>query len=83
MKKIPLYTIALLFTAAGTFAATAALVDREPSVIEIEVDAQDLARCQETLAQVAQMPAVTDGGSPILFDSADDLPQVACVVRDV
>lgn len=82
MKKTALSAFALLFAAAGAVAATDVLSDDAPTVIEIEVDAADLARCQETLAQVAQMPAVSDDGTPILFDASDDLPQVACVLRD-
>lgn len=82
MKKTALSTFALLFAAAGAVAATDVLLVDTPTVIEIEVDAADLARCQETLAQVAQMPVVTDNGSATWFSNADDLPQVACVLKD-
>ncbi|WGW03832.1 hypothetical protein [Tropicibacter oceani] len=82
MKKTAAYTTALLFIAAGALAATEALTTAQPEVIKIEVDAADLDRCRETLAQVAQMPVVTDDGSSAWFSNADDLPQVACVLRD-
>ncbi|WP_425099725.1 hypothetical protein [Tropicibacter sp. S64] len=82
MKKTAMSAFALLFAAAGAVAATDVFVPDEPVVIEIEVDAQDFARCQETLAQVAQMPAVTDSGREILFDNTGDMPSVACVVKD-
>ena len=81
----------VLAAAAGfTFIAAAALgatdvLDRDThEVIEIDVTADELAECRETLAQVASMPAVHDNGTPVLFNwGQSDLPEVRCVVSEV
>lgn len=83
MNKLPVYLFALSATATAAFAATEFLAPVEQEVIEIEVSPDELARCQETLAQVAQMPIVSDSGRPLPASSADGLPSVACVVRDI
>ncbi|KMK66483.1 hypothetical protein [Puniceibacterium sp. IMCC21224] len=79
--KLTLCATALSCAAAAAWAATEALGNDGPTVIEIEVAANELAECRATLSQVAQMPAVYDNGSPILFNFSDDLPTVDCVVR--
>jgi len=82
MTRLFVLTAAATCVSVAAFAATEALMTDEPEVIEISVSADELADCRETLREVGQMPAVTDGGSPILFDDAADLPQVACVVSE-
>ncbi|CUH77848.1 hypothetical protein [Tropicibacter naphthalenivorans] len=82
MKKLLAYSVVLMGTAAGALAATDMLVPEEPTVIEIEVDAVDLERCRETLAQVAMTPAVADNGSRLLFAADESLPTVTCVVKN-
>jgi hypothetical protein len=47
--------------------------------IWIEVAPQDLARCQATLAHVAQVPAVADNGSALWQVRDPGLPAVACM----
>ncbi|ETX14209.1 hypothetical protein OCH239_04985 [Roseivivax halodurans JCM 10272] len=83
MPRIALATLGLASIAAASIAAAGVLERPEQDVIEIEVALDELKECRETLAQVAQMPAVSDNGSPIFFDSAQDLPGVRCVVADV
>ena len=67
---------------AAPFAADALIEKRDNTVITIEVPVEDLARCRETLRQVAQMPAVTDDGTPIASTFSEELPSVACVAKD-
>ncbi|MFZ5963702.1 hypothetical protein ACOXXX_12170 [Thalassococcus sp. BH17M4-6] len=76
------YAIAAAMTclAAAAWATTEVLVPEQPTVIEIEVSAAELAECQDTLRAVAQQPAVHDNGSPVFFDFSSDLPTVKCVV---
>ncbi|WP_425071995.1 hypothetical protein [Sagittula sp. S175] len=81
MTKLPALAIALAATATAAFAATEIIVPEQPEVIEIEVAPQDLARCQETLAQVAAMPIVSDSGYELPASAASGLPTVACVVK--
>ncbi len=78
-----MFRLAALSAAAATVAVTAfagvdALTSSEPEVIRIEVAPGELAECQRTLREVGAMPAVSDNGSPILFDDTDDLPRVVC-----
>ncbi|KUF09264.1 hypothetical protein [Pseudoponticoccus marisrubri] len=83
MKKLLAYTTAFFCAAAGALAATDALMPAEPEVIEIEVAPHELQECRDTLAQVAQRPAVSDSGTPLLFDwTTEDLPGVVCVASD-
>jgi hypothetical protein len=73
-------TLALVSSAiALPFAAEAVMQPQAVEVIEIEVAPEDLARCQETLSQVMQMDAVTDGGAPLPPYHSADLPSVTCV----
>lgn len=81
MTRLLATTAGLICVAAAALAATGALEDNGPTVIEIEVSAAKLSECRDTLAEVAQMPAVYDNGSPILFGADEDLPSVTCVVR--
>ncbi|WP_146592229.1 hypothetical protein [Puniceibacterium confluentis] len=81
MTRLIAISAAMMTLAAAAWAATEALDAGGPTVIEIEVTADKLAECRDTLAQVSQMPAVYDNGSPILFGVNEDLPSVACVVR--
>ncbi len=81
MKRLIALTTALTCVAAAAWAATGSFDDSGPTVIEIEVSADKLSECRETLSEVAQMPAVYDNGSPILFGVNEELPTVACVVR--
>ena len=82
MRRTALTAAALTCVAAASFAATNVLKAPDPEVIEIEVSAGELNDCRETLAQVAQAPAVADNGSPLFFDRAQDLPSVRCVVSE-
>ncbi|EPX85581.1 hypothetical protein [Salipiger mucosus] len=79
MTRLIALTTAAACAAAAAFAATETLSQRPGDVIEIEVAPERLAECRETLQQVAQRPAVTDDGSPILVDTTEDLPGVVCV----
>ena len=58
------------------------LADHGAEVIKIEVSPDELAECRQSLREIGQMPAVTDSGSPILFDDTNDMPGVACVVTE-
>lgn len=78
----------LMFAFAATLATTAVAATTQviapemgssADVITIEVAPEELARCQETLAQVASMPVTTDRGTPLPVSADDDLPRVACV----
>ncbi|SLN73763.1 hypothetical protein ROJ8625_03981 [Roseivivax jejudonensis] len=82
MRRNVIIASGLLFAAAASVTATQALTPSEPEVIEIEVSADELQECRETLAQVAQMPAVTDSGSPLLLGVSEDLPSVRCVATE-
>lgn len=74
--------IAASVAAAGVFAATdAQWDDSAPLVMEVEVAAKDLARCQQTLRDLAAQPVVTDGGHSAFFANTSDLPTVVCVVH--
>ncbi|WP_353472859.1 hypothetical protein PVT71_02170 [Salipiger sp. H15] len=79
MKRLALLTAAATCTAVAAFAATEMLTPAAATVIEIEVAPHELAACRDTLEQVATMPAVADDGTPLLFHSDDELPQVRCV----
>ncbi|SNR28068.1 hypothetical protein [Puniceibacterium sediminis] len=81
MTRLFAIAAGMICVAAAAWAATGALDDGGPTVIEIEVTAGKLSECRATLAQVARMPAVSDSGTPILFGVNEDLPTVACVVR--
>lgn len=83
MQRLALFTAAATCTAVAAFAATEVLAPDAATVIEIEVAPHELAECRETLQQVAGMPAVADDGTPLLFQSAEDLPQVRCVAASV
>ena len=77
----------LAIAAAGlvTLGAAALAANDGPSaseIIEIEVPLEKLAECQQTLREVAGMPAVHDNGTPILFDRSADLPDVRCVAEN-
>mgnify|MGYP005990133423 CR=1 FL=1 len=81
MTRLIVLTIATSLTAVAAFAASEAMTSAPAEVIQIEVSADELARCEQTLRDVGQMPAVTDSGSPILFGSgAEDMPRVECTV---
>jgi hypothetical protein len=82
MTRLFVLTAAATCVSVAAFAATEALMTDEPEVIEIRVSSDELADCRSSLKEVGQMPAVTDGGSPILFDDTADMPQVACVVSE-
>ncbi|WP_417742233.1 hypothetical protein [Salipiger sp.] len=82
MTRLFVLTAAATCVSVAAFAASEALTTDEPEVIEIRVSADELADCRDSLREVGQMPAVTDGGMPILFDNTSDLPQVACVVSE-
>ncbi len=81
MTRLIAATSALICVAAAAWAASGSLDAQVPTVIRIEVSTAELTDCRETLSDAAQMPAVHDNGSPILFGTSDDLPTVACVVR--
>ena len=83
MKRLALLTAAATCTAVAAYAATEALNPGAATVIEIEVAPHELAQCRETLQQVGSMPAVSDDGTPLLFQSSEDLPQVLCVATTV
>ncbi len=83
MKRLALLTAAATCTAVAAYAATEVLAPDAATVIEIEVAPHELAECRETLQQVASMPAVADDGTPLLFESSDDLPQVRCVASTI
>ncbi|SDH17881.1 hypothetical protein [Alloyangia pacifica] len=83
MKRLALLTAVTTCTAVAAYAATEVLGTGAATVIEIEVAPHELAECRETLQQVASMPAVSDDGTPLLFQSSDDLPQVRCVASTV
>ena len=81
MKRAFLIAAAVATAAAATaFGGTEVEPTASADVIEIEVPAHKLAECQETLAQVANMPVVTDTGTPVLFPADQSLPSVRCVV---
>ncbi|MCA0964292.1 hypothetical protein [Salipiger bermudensis] len=82
MTRLFVLTAAATCVSVAAFAASEALTTDEPEVIEIRVSADELADCRDSLREVGQMPAVTDGGMPILFDNTSDLPQVTCVVSE-
>ncbi|PIL18650.1 hypothetical protein P775_18945 [Puniceibacterium antarcticum] len=82
MTRLFATTASLIFVAAAAFAASGSSFENELTVIEIEVPATKLAECRETLSQVAQMPTVSDDGTPLLFGVDDDLPSVICVVSE-
>ena len=79
MKRTMLYSAGLVFLAAAAVAASDVLERSKADVIEISVPADQLDDCRETLSQVAEMPIVSDSGTPILFPDADELPSVICV----
>lgn len=79
MIRLTVLTAAAACTAVAAFAATGVLTSSEPEAIEIPVAPEKLAECRQTLREVGGMPAVTDAGTPILFDDTEDLPGVVCV----
>ncbi len=79
MKKLSPYIFAFTMVAAGAVAATDMLVPASPEPILIEVAASELEDCRRTLAEVSQMPAVSDQGGSILFQHEGNLPSVQCV----
>ncbi|MFD1343190.1 hypothetical protein [Litorisediminicola beolgyonensis] len=81
MRRLFLFAGLLSSVAAAAYGAVGILAPVEPTIIRIEVSADRLAECRETLAQVASMPVVADNGTPALFDISPDLPQVACVLE--
>ncbi|MBP0484070.1 hypothetical protein [Sagittula salina] len=83
MTKLPVLVFAIAATATAAIAASDMLAPQDHGVIEIEVAPEDLSRCQETLAQVAAMPAVSDSGHALPASATQGLPSVACVVRDI
>ena len=86
MKQHLFFAIAATVTATAVAAATQVVAPqgdaRGGDVITIEVAPEELARCRETLAQVAAMPAVSDDGTPLPVSASAGLPQVACVVSE-
>ena len=79
IRLIPTAIVASV-AAAGVFAATDASWDASaPAVIEIAVEADELARCEQTLRNLAGQPVVTDAGTPVIFNDTSDLPTVVCV----
>ena len=81
MKRALLIAAAMTTAAVAAVAATDIQTTSKADVIEIQVPAHKLAECQETLAQVAGMPVVTDAGTPVLFPATQDLPSVRCVAE--
>lgn len=82
MTRLIVFALVATFTAAGVIAATDDdIFGGKDVVMEIEVSADRLAKCRQTLSDVAGMPVVNDEGSPVLFHDAVDLPRVVCVVR--
>ncbi|TNF19620.1 MAG: hypothetical protein EP318_13930 [Rhodobacteraceae bacterium] len=82
MPRLIVLALAAIFAAAGVIAATDdAIFGGNDVVMEIEVSADRLAECRQTLRDVAGMPVVNDEGSAMLFHDTSDLPRVVCVVR--
>lgn len=82
MTRLIVFALTAIFTAAGVIAATDDdIFGGNDVVMEIEVSADRLAECRQTLREVAGMPVVNDEGSTMLFHDASDLPRVICVVR--
>ena len=82
MTRLIAWTITAAFASVAAFAASDAMTTDAPEVIEIEVSADELASCQKGLREAAEIPAVTDAGTPIFFDRTEDMPRVACVVTE-
>ncbi|MHA7870440.1 MAG: hypothetical protein ACX93U_23455 [Salipiger thiooxidans] len=82
MTRLIVLTVFATCASVAAFAATEAMMSEEAEVIKIEVSPDELADCRQSLREIGQMPAVTDSGSPILFDDTTDMPSVACVVTE-
>ena len=82
MTRLIVLTVVATCASVAAFAATEAMMSEEAEVIKIEVSPDELADCRKSLREIGQMPAVTDSGSPILFDDTTDMPSVACVVTE-
>lgn len=82
MKHIASTAAVFAAIAVAAYGASDVVETNSPRVIEIEVKQDELAACQQTLADVAQMPAYSDNGSRLLFSSST-LPEVRCVVTEV